>query len=352
MNETNMVATIALFEKLNLTAAGYRYVNLDDCWSAKQRAADGSLVADPQRFPRGIAFLADLAHSKGVGLGIYTDRGEYTCQQRPGSYGHEAQDAKTFASWGIDYVKEDSCFASPDHATAFAEYAKMRDALNATGRPILLSLCGWHSWYAPVGKSLGNSWRISGDVNSYDDMKRAIDVNSMLASYAGAGGFNDPDMLLGSSPGSAVKLTPHQSRAQFSLWSVMAAPLLIGASLSHLSAYDLETYTNKEVIRISQDPLSRQGIRIAGGNLTGGATFNVWARPLTDGSSGVVFLNAHLLFPATVTCDATCFTAGGWHSVSVRDLWSHTELGNFTGSFSAKSLPPRGGSATFLFRPL
>lgn len=155
MNETNILAVFTAFERLNLTSFGYRYVNLDDCWAAEARAADGSLVADPTRFPHGIRYLSDVAHSKGLKLGIYTDRGEFTCQRRPGSYGHEAQDAQTFAQWGIDYVKEDSCFASSDHATAFAEYAKMRDGLNATGRPIVLSLCGWNSWYAPVGQSLG-----------------------------------------------------------------------------------------------------------------------------------------------------------------------------------------------------
>ncbi len=183
-------------------------------------------------------------------------------------------------------------------------------------------------------------------------MKRAADVNSELARYAGPGGFNDPDMLLGSSPGSAVKLSPRQSRAQFSLWAVMAAPLLIGANLARLNTFDLQTYTNAEVIRISQDPLGRQGVRIAGGNLTQGATSNVWARPLADGTFAVFFLNAHLLFAATVTCDASCFAVAGWRSVAVRDVWSHLNLGNFTGSFSATHLPPRGGSATYIFAPL
>ena len=110
----------------------------------------------------------------------------------------------------------------------------MRDALNETGRPILFSLCGWHEWYAPVGKTLGNSWRISGDVNSWGDVLRAMDVNSELAQFAGPGGFNDPDMLLGSGPDSAVRMSPNQSRSQFSLWSVMTAPLLIGANVASL----------------------------------------------------------------------------------------------------------------------
>ena len=145
INEANVLRVLDAFVRLDLPSVGYQYVNLDDCW-AEKRLANGTIVANAQRFPHGIAWLAQQAHYRGLKLGIYTDRGLYTCQRLPGSKGFEKNDATTYASWGIDYLKEDSCFASDDHNVAFAEYATMRDALNATGRPILFSLCGWNSW--------------------------------------------------------------------------------------------------------------------------------------------------------------------------------------------------------------
>ena len=146
-------------------ALGYEYFNLDDCW-AKGRASDGTILADPAVFPSGIESFAAYVHGKGLKFGVYTDRGPKTCGGRPGAGGHVAQDAATFAAWGVDYLKEDSCNAPTDHASAFAEYGQMRDALNQTGRPIVFSLCGWHSWYAPAGAALGNSWRVGPDDGS------------------------------------------------------------------------------------------------------------------------------------------------------------------------------------------
>ncbi len=135
----------------------------------------------------------------------------------------------------MDYLKEDSCNATQDHQLAFQEYEVMRDALNQTGRPIYFSLCGWNSWYAPVGSGIANSWRISGDCNKWPSIIKAILVNQALSHYAGPGGWNDPDMLVGSSHLAAVYNTPDQSRTQFSLWAVMAAPLLIGSNILNMS---------------------------------------------------------------------------------------------------------------------
>jgi alpha-galactosidase len=139
-------------------------------------------------------------------------------------------------------LAEDSCYATQDHGKAFAQYALMRDALNATGRPILFSLCGWYNWYAPEGNVLGNVWRMSGDVSSFLDVLRATDDNAPLAEYAGPGGFNDPDILIGSSPGSTLSIPQPQSRTQFNLWCVMAAPLLIGTNLLDISAFDIQVF--------------------------------------------------------------------------------------------------------------
>lgn len=174
-------------------------------------------------------------------------------------------DAQYFAAAGADYLKEDSCCGSQDHETAFHQYGLMRDALNRTGRPIFFSLCGWNSWYAPVGASLGNSWRIHGDGSGWDHLSDATNTMAGIVQFSGPGGWNDPDLLIGPN----VKVggqTDLQSRSQFSLWAVMAAPLLISSNLLEASAYAIETWGNTEVIAVSQDPLAKPGFRIAGTN--------------------------------------------------------------------------------------
>jgi len=339
-----------------LDKVGFVYVNMDDCW-AKDRDASGTVVADTATFPNGIKPVGDYVHSKGLKFGIYSDRGTKTCAGRPGSQDFEKIDARTYASWGVDYLKEDSCYASGDHQEAFLQYGAMRDALNATGRPIYFSLCGWNSWYAPEGWSLGNSWRIAGDCSSWSDVLNAIDTNAPLAQYARPGGWNDPDMLIGSSQGSAVKLSPDQSRSMFSMWSVMAAPLLIGGNIRNLNTWDLETYKNLEVIAVNQDSAGMQGIRVAGGNLKQGSTlsnYNVWAKKLHDRSVAVCFLN-NADTAADVTCDTTCFTKMGFMSsqtLKIRDLWKHSDLGTTTASnYTVTKIPASGGSVVLTFTP-
>lgn len=243
---------------LGLRELGYVYLNIDDCW-AIAIDAEGRLIEDPKAFPEGLRAVADYVHGLGLKLGLYADRGFKTCAFRPGSGGHELVHAQQFASWGVDYLKYDSCYASSFHETAFAEYAAMRDALNASGRPILFSLCGWNAWYAPMGTELGHSWRIAPDCDEWANVYVAIRTNERLAPFAGPGGFNDPDMLVGSDPSAAVHLAPHQVQAQFSMWAVMAAPLLLGSRLLDMGESDLATYRNREVIAISQDALGLQG---------------------------------------------------------------------------------------------
>lgn len=353
ISEAGIKSVVQGFVKLNLASYGWKYINLDDVvFIGRQK--NGTLIADPSTFPSGIPALAAYVHAAGLKFGIYTDRGNKTCAGRPGSNGYEQIDANFFASSGVDYLKEDSCFASPIHATAFAEYARMRDALNKTGRAIYFSLCGWHDWYAPVGGSLGNSWRIQGDVNTWDDVLRAMDTNAPLYKFAGPGQWNDPDMLLGSNPTSAVHLTPVQSRTQFSTWAIMAAPLLLGSNPSLFSSWDLETYTNSEVIAVSQDILGKQGLRIQGANLRGlfPSHTNIWARQLSVGWAAIFFNNG--ASSADIVCDAKCFSqmAGlsANKSVSVRDLWLHQNVGTATGSWTAKSVAGQGGSTVLLFQ--
>lgn len=360
-----------------LDKVGYDHVNIDDCW-AVARGADGIIVPDPKAFPDGMKAVGDYLHVKGLKFGIYTDRGTNTCVGRPGSQGFEAIDAQTYASWGVDYLKEDSCNAPTDHATAVAQYGKMRDALNATGRPIYFALCGWSAWYAPVGKQLANSWRVGYDVNQWENVwGNALSVTRRLGQYAGPGGFNDIDALIGSTQGAAVCLTETQSRTQFSLWSMLAAPLIIGSNMLHLSAHDLETYTNTEVIAVNQDPLGLQaevfwencpsgtelplawkprfawklprlpaswglpdflsqprGLHRFGPRQVGKVPDcqQIWLKRLADGFA-VAFVNFTTtpvqLGPgrhnAFLTFDVA--QALGWQMAHVRDLWAHEDLG-------------------------
>jgi alpha-galactosidase len=242
-----------------LAAKGYKYLNIDDCWTESQLSADGRLVELSAAFPEGVGALASYVHSKGLKFGLYADRGWKTCAFGPGSGGNERLHASQLAEWGVDYLKHDSCWASSEPEKAFRAYGIMRDALNATGRPILYSLCGWNAWYAPMGQSLANSWRIAPDCDEWANIYIAIRTNEQLSAHASPGSFNDPDMLLGSNPDAPASLTPTQVQAQFSMWAVMAAPLLIGSRLLSMPESDLATYSNEEVIAVNQDPLGRQG---------------------------------------------------------------------------------------------
>lgn len=369
INAANVMKVADAIVGTGLSKLGYEYVNIDDCWATSRDASSGRLVPDPTAFPNGMKAVADYVHSKGLKFGIYTDRGTKTCAGRPASQDHEDIDAQTFADWGVDYVKEDSCNAPSDHDTAFAQYGKMRDALNKTGRHIYFSLCGWNNWYAPPGYSLGNSWRIAGDCNGWDSIVNAIRTNEPLGKYAKPGGWNDPDMLVGSTKGSAVYNTPDQARTQFSLWSIMAAPLLIGSNILGLSQWDLETYSNTEVIAIDQDKLGQQGQviwsncpffepqeqvdRVA--SRFGQARFQatpacqqIWGRPLFNGDLALGFVNYNTT-AVEVTCDSQCFSKLNiTGSVKVRDLWQHKDLGTFQNSFSSQ-VGANGASVTLRF---
>jgi len=353
MNETFLKAEADALVAKGLAKLGYRYVNLDDCWAVDRRGPGGTLQADPAMFPSGtLKPLSDYVHQMGLLFGTYTDRADKTCAGRPGALGHEALDARTYADWGVDYLKEDSCFAATDHAKAFAQYGAMRDGLNKTGRPIFFSLCGWNDWYAPVGASLGNSWRVGPDDTNWPGILSNIDIMAGLGKYAGPGGWNDPCLLLsscssqlGDCPGGR-RVTELQTRAQFSMWAVLAAPLLISGSVVHMSQADLETYSNKEVISVNQDPLGKQGIRVFGGELTKGAS-NVWGKPLSDGSVAMVFINTGDA-AVDVTCDPQCFSSLGFGSqdrLDAGDLWAPWRdldpISNLR--FTAEALAPHGG---------
>eukprot|EP01087_Luapelamoeba_hula_P008664 TRINITY_DN2185_c1_g1_i1.p1 TRINITY_DN2185_c1_g1~~TRINITY_DN2185_c1_g1_i1.p1 ORF type:complete len:416 (-),score=62.34 TRINITY_DN2185_c1_g1_i1:51-1298(-) len=356
MHEQTVRDTADAIVRRGMHKLGYTYVNLDDCW-AGGRDANGRVYADKKAFPSGIASLARYMHNKGLKFGLYTDRGNLTCAKRPGSAGHTTIDAQTYASWGVDFLKEDSCWATQDHAAAFAEYALMRDALNATGRPIFFDLCGWESWYAPVGKTLGNEWRIGPDTTTWPDILTNINVDADLAPWAGPGGWNNPCLLIGKSYNGNMQITELQSRAQFSMWAVLAAPLMLSMDLRNMTAYAEATYTNAQVIAVNQDPLGKQGVRIVGRNLTvtagdGGDATNVWARPLSTTTSGdaqfaVMFFNVGAS-SADVTCDSACLSRLGYRKNDMRlyayDYWTQA-VSNFTvgSGYTARNLVAKGG---------
>jgi alpha-galactosidase len=276
-----------------LRDAGYRYVNIDDGWMAPARDAAGRLQADSARFPDGIAAVADYVHARGLLLGIYADAGLKTCGGRPGSLGHERADAASFAAWGVDYVKYDNCYAGPgcdqtscaDGAAAPAQdrYAAMRDALLATGRPILFSICNWGTEdVSRWGAGYGNSWRTTGDIApTYTSMLSIFKQTVSLGGRGGPHGWNDPDMLEVGNGMTAV-----EDRTSLSLWAMMAAPLILGTDLISASPETVALLTNRDVIAIDQDPLGQAATVVSS---VGGT--NVLSRPLANGDTAVALFN-------------------------------------------------------------
>jgi len=303
------------------------------------RDANANIVVDPQRFPHGMKPVGDYIHSLGLKFGVYSDAGTMTCAKRPGGLGHEYQDALQYAAWGVDYLKYDWCNTGTQDARA--SYANMRAALDASGRPIVLSICEWGTakpwlWGKEVG---GNLWRTTGDIQDRwggkekwpdggccsNGVMGILDQQVGLQSYAGPGHWNDPDMLEVGNGG----MSDTEYRSHFSLWALLAAPLIAGNDLQHMSPAIHDILTNKEVIAVDQDPLGRQGRRVhKDGDL------EVWAKQMSNGSRAVVLLNrAATEQRITVTWEDLGYPA---HlSAGVRDLWQNKDLGKFSGKFTA-----------------
>ncbi len=311
-----------------MQAAGYQYVNIDDCWQVS-RDASGTIVADPVRFPSGIKALADYVHSKGLKLGIYTDAGTGTCEKRPGSLNHEVQDAQTYASWGIDYVKIDWCNA--EGLDPEVQYAKLRDALAQSGRLMVFSICNWGvktpwRW----GPTTGNLWRTTGDINdTYERMSLIGFGQNGLEKFAGPGHWNDPDMLEVGNGG----MKRDEYRTHMALWALLAAPLLAGNDLRNMPTETKELLLNSEVLAVDQDAKGIQGHRI-----WQEGPLEIWVKPLADGSHAVGLFNRG---ESAIRMTLDFKSIGAPASAKLRDLLDHKDLGTMQNSYSAE-VPTHG----------
>jgi len=291
INEDLVRGIADMFVERGFKDAGYEYIVIDDGWQI-DRDAQGNIVVNDKKFPSGIKALADYVHAKGLKFGIYSDAGYKTCGGYPGSRGYEYQDARQYAAWGVDYLKYDWCATGNQSAPDC--YKLMRDALEKSGRPIVFSICEWGttkpwSW----AEGVGHLWRTTFDIRpTWDGGKKVLskgvqvenfmgftkilDLQVGLENYAGPGHWNDPDMLeVGNG-----KLTADENKAHFSLWCMLAAPLMLGNDIRKATPETMGTLLNKEAIAVNQDPLGKQGVKVRDyGDL------EVWSKVLQDGLS-------------------------------------------------------------------
>ena len=324
--------------------AGYQYIIIDDCWQG-QRDSLGFIQPDPERFPSGMKALADYIHSKGLKFGIYSDAGWNTCGGRPGSRGYEFQDAKKYAEWGVDYLKYDWCYT--EGLNAEGAYLTMRNDLYAAKRPIVFSICEWGNnkpWL--WAKNIGHLWRTTGDITACFDcvvdhgtwkswgVMQILDMQKGLRAYAGPDHWNDPDMLeVGNG------MTANEDRAHFSMWCMLAAPLIAGNDLSNMTNETKEILTNKEVIAVNQDSLGIQGFKYFEKD-----GLEIWFKPLMNDNWAVCFLNRstksielnfqwnnYIVIDSVFNKEANFKT----NKYQIRDLWLKKEIGTTEKNFQA-----------------
>jgi|SRR6185503_7747386 len=329
--------------------AGYQYFVLDDGWMAMERDKDGNLVADPKKFPNGMKEFADYVHSKGLKFGIYNCAGTKTCAGYPGTRGYEYQDARLYASWGVDYLKFDWC--NSEGLNAVEAYTTMSKAIKAAGRPMIFSLCEWgqHNpwrWAKPVGQL----WRSTGDIgpafaetvakNGWKPLSvlNILDRQDSIRQYAGPGHWNDPDML---EVGNGMKY--NEDKAHFSLWCMLAAPLMAGNDLRKMSEQTTSILTNKEIIALDQDPMGVEAFRYYAFD-----GIEIWVKPLSNGGLAVCFLNrsdhsqnVSFNWKEHAITDKVSGTNFDFRQTTykLRDLWEKKGVGT-TGKIFSQAIPP------------
>ncbi|HEY1794356.1 MAG TPA: glycoside hydrolase family 27 protein [Opitutaceae bacterium] len=337
-NEVLVRQTADIMAANGMRDAGYVYIVIDDCWAKKERDENGLLVPDPVKFPSGMKALGDYLHSKGFKFGMYGCAGKTTCGGYPGGRGHEFADARQYASWGVDYFKYDWC----DHGTANGPetYRIMSDALKAAGRPIVFSLCEWgqnEPWL--WAENVGHLWRTTGDIgpsyrgsvkNKWEHgWKDLLDMNVGLEKYAGPGHWNDPDMLeVGNG-----KMTEAEWRGHFSMWCMLAAPLIAGNDVRKMTKVVHDILTDKDVIAIDQDPAGHQGFRYRVDK-----DKEIWAKELSNKEWAVALLNTGDA-PAQLSVDLRDLTFLDEQYYDVTDVWSGQSLGDNTKVKSATVAP-------------
>ncbi|WP_339881281.1 glycoside hydrolase family 27 protein [Polaribacter vadi] len=326
------------FVELGLKDAGYEYIVLDDGWMAKERDANGNLIADPIKFPNGMKALADYIHSKGLKFGLYNCAGSKTCAGYPGSRGYEYQDARSYSSWNVDFLKYDWC--NTGKINAESAYITMRDALKAAERPIVFSICEWgdnQPW--KWGKDVGHLWRVTGDIiNCWDcevghgswsswGIWKIINMRKDIRKAAGPGHWNDFDMMeVGNG------MTDAEDRTHFAMWSMLASPLIMGNDLRTASKETIKTLINKEVISVNQDKLGIQGFRFTNENNT-----EIWLKPLENDNWAMTFVNMSDT-PMEINFDWNKHDIGDDvngkrmdlknNTFKIRDLFNHKNLGD------------------------
>ena len=321
--------------------AGYTYLVLDDGWMADKRDSNGKLVADPNKFPSGMKALGEYIHSKGLKYGIYQDRGHSTCMKLPGSFGYEQVDMDSFAEWGVDYIKLDSCYAEINGRKSSDDFGLFKACIINTGRPMMLSMANYTdpSW-AWDDLTIGHLWRTSFDIRPrMGSVYYCADTTAGdsvihpafngLWQFAGPGHWNDPDMLqVGNMP------TEIENRTHFGLWCILAAPLMAGNDLRSMSDETRDILCAPEALAVNQDPRGIQGYKVYDDN--GREIYN---KPLHDGTTAVLLLNRNAE-PASIT--VTWDMIGRSGKQKVRDLWQRKDLGRYAGSFTAENLPQHG----------
>lgn len=336
VTEADVKNAVEAMASNGMKASGYEYINLDDCWQGK-RDQQGRIHPN-DRFPD-MKALGDYIHSQGFKFGIYSSPGPKTCGGFAGSYGHEKQDAATYASWGVDLLKYDWCSArevyTPEQIPA--AYEKMHRAILDTGRPMVYSLCEYGMdapwiWGPKIGANL---WRTTDDVSNHIDFQEYARMMFVgfgqdgLQRYAGPGHWNDPDFLQIGNRG----LNLDEDKTQMSLWSLLAAPLFSSTDVTKLTAAELAILTNREVIAVDQDPKGIQGHRISQNG-----PVEVWAKPLSQGRMAVGLFNSG---ESTLPASVNFHQLGYSHPVRVRDLWEEKDLGIVNDSYSA-TVPKHG----------